>query len=87
MQIDWNKTGGFYFFSKKIQQEIYKTIGKENYIKLPKIGTNNRGVEFSKIAMQQLIEHKNTKKIDIEWFEEKLDFCVFNRWVELWKEE
>jgi hypothetical protein len=87
VHINWGKMGGFYFLPKTVQQQIIKTIGKENYVKLPKEGTNNRGVEFSAMAINKLIEHKNSLKIEIDWQEEKIDFCVFDRWIELWQEK
>jgi hypothetical protein len=87
VQINWEKAGGFYFFPKEVQEEIISKIGGSNYIKLPKEGTNSRGTEFSALAISNLIEHKNSKKIVIDWIEEKIDFCVFDRWVELWKTE
>ena len=86
VNINWNKEGGFYFIPKKVQDEIIAQIGIENYIKLPKPGTNNRGVEFSSNAMNMLLNNINTKCIMINWIEKELNFSVYDRWLELWKE-
>ena len=86
VNINWNKEGGFYFIPKKVQEETIKILGVENYIKLPKPGTNNRGVEFSTNAMNTLLNNKNTKCIMINWMERELNFSVYDRWLELWNE-
>ena len=66
VHINWKKIGGFYFFCKSVQQQVMEMIGKGNYIKLPKESTNSRGVEFSTLAINKLIEHKKSLKIEIE---------------------
>ena len=86
INVNWNKEGGFYFIPKKVQEETIYKIGIENYIKLPKPGTNNRGVEFSSVGMNALLNNKHTKCIMIEWIQKELSFSVYDRWVELWKE-
>jgi hypothetical protein len=60
-------------------------MGQENYIKLPKQGTNPRGVEMAWSAMKQLLVNKNTFSISITWKKEKIDFRPFDGWVELWQ--
>ena len=36
VHINWDGEGGFYYFSELLQEEIFKEIGNENYIKFPK---------------------------------------------------
>jgi hypothetical protein len=43
VQINWDNGGGFYYISQETQIEILKSMGHENYIKLPKQGTNPYG--------------------------------------------
>lgn len=57
-QINWNSTGGFYYIPLTAQKQIFDKIGKENYIKLPKAGTNSRGVEITKEALTSLVNDK-----------------------------
>ena len=85
VQIDWSNGGGFYYISKETQIQILNSMGHENYIKLPKPGTNPRGVEISVEAMTQLIDNHNTLRILINWKKELIDFKPFARWVELWQ--
>ena len=86
IQINWKNGGGFfYFISKEIQIKTLKSIGHNGYIKLPKAGTNPRGVEISNSAMQNLINHPDTLKILIDWRKEKIDFKPLERWVDLWQ--
>lgn len=87
VQINWANGGGLYFITKETQNEILKNIGRENYIKLPKAGTNPRGVEMSGKAVQELLSHPKTLKIPINWNKEIVNFKPFQRWIELWEQE
>ncbi|GAB5046666.1 ThaI family type II restriction endonuclease [Thermodesulfovibrio sp. TK110] len=87
IQINWNKEGGFYYIPLEVQLEVFNKIGRQNYIKLPKPGTNPRGVEIIKEALTELINNGRTKKIIIHWNKEKIEFNPYKRWVELWRED
>ncbi|TAD98063.1 MAG: type II restriction endonuclease subunit R [Bacteroidetes bacterium] len=87
VHINWSKHGGLYCIPKKVQLEIFNKIGRNEYIKLPKEGTNPRGVEMQGKALKSLVTHTDTLKIDIHWEKEKIDFDVFERWIELWAED
>ncbi|MGQ9702784.1 MAG: ThaI family type II restriction endonuclease, partial [bacterium] len=56
VQINWNDIGGFYYIPLATQKSLFDKIGRENYIKLPKPGTNPRGVEITKEALSSLVE-------------------------------
>jgi len=87
IQINWNGTGGFYFIPVEAQKELFAKIGRQDYIKLPKAGTNPRGAEITKEALLALIQSKKTEKIPVNWIKTKVVFNVYQRWVELWKED
>ncbi|MCR4433933.1 MAG: ThaI family type II restriction endonuclease [Caldiserica bacterium] len=87
VQINWNDTGGFYFIPLTVQQRIFAKIGRENYIKLPKPGTNPRGVEITKEALMGLIGDKESQNIMINWYKTKIEFNSYKRWVDLWRED
>ena len=87
VQINWGNIGGFYYISKEIQNKILAAMGRTKYIKLPKQGTNPRGVEIHGEAMKQLISHPDTLKIPIDWKREPINFKPFERWVELWQKD
>jgi hypothetical protein len=87
IQIVWNKTGGLYYLPIEVQEKVYKELGSDEYIKLPKAGTNPRGAEFSSIALEQLVKHHESHKIPINWHREDINFNTFNRWVELWQQD
>jgi hypothetical protein len=57
-----------------------------NYIKLPKLGTNPRGVEFTKQALTKLTEDSSTFRIPIEWQRVEMEFSPYKKWVDLWKD-
>jgi hypothetical protein len=85
VQINWENSGGFYFIPLETQLRTLREIGRERYIKLPKVGTNPRGVEMQGEAMNLLISDKNTLKIEIIWRKESSNFNTYKRWIELWE--
>ncbi len=87
VQINWNDRGGFYYIPLEVQKKLFNKIGKENYIKLPKPGTNPRGVEITKDALLSLTRDTGTKSIEIEWRRTEINFNPYKRWVDLWRED
>jgi len=87
VQINWDNGGGFYYIPKELQIKTLNDLGRENYINLPKQGTNPRGVEMTGKAMSQLISSPDTLNIPINWKKEIINFKPFERWIELWKQE
>lgn len=87
VQINWNDLGGFYYISSEVQKRLFDKIGRQNYIKLPKAGTNPRGVEITKEALSSLVEDRKTKSIVIDWQRTKIDFNPYKRWVDLWRQD
>jgi len=87
VKINWGSTGFLYLFPKKAQDDVLKKIGRNNYIKLPKQGTNPRGVEMSGNAIEELTNHKDTKKIEINWKREIVNYNPYERWVDHWLED
>ena len=84
--IDWHdKTnkGGFYYIPQNTQIAILKRL-KNDYFKLPKEGTNSRGVEMSKKALEFILNEKNTRKIEIIWKKENLKYDPLQRWIDEW---
>ncbi len=85
VQICWGTSkGGFFLIPLSVQKEVFSQIGKEKYFKTPKLGTNPRGVEFSKEAVLKMIEHKNTKNIQIKWDKGNIDYDIYEKWVDYW---
>ena len=87
VQINWDAEGGFYYLPLEIQRKVFTKIGKERYIKLPKPGTNPRGVEISKEALEALVADKDSKAIGIYWRRMEIDYDPYERWVDHWREE
>jgi len=87
VQINWNETGGFYYIPLAAQKRLFDRIGRENYIKLPKPGTNPRGVEITKEALLSLVGDSDSKKIEINWQRTEIEFNSYKRWVDLWRED
>jgi len=87
VQIVWGGMGGFYYIPLESQRRLFEEIGKENYIKLPKPGTNPRGVEITQEALLSLVQDKDTKSIQIAWEKPRIDYHPYKRWVDYWREE
>ncbi len=88
VHINWNNQGAIYLLSKESQKEILNEYGKEFYFKLPKVGTNPRGVEISNEAIRKLVEHNSTKKIEIDWKrDDTIKYNSYDRWVDEWNEK
>lgn len=86
VQIVWNSRGGLYYIPLETQIRIFNEMGRQNYIKLPKPGTNPRGVEFTRQSLENLIADNNTRKILIEWQRIDMEFNPYKRWIDLWRE-
>jgi hypothetical protein len=86
-QLKWGDYGGLYHIPLEAQQEVFRRLGRHKYFKLPKPGTNPRGVEFSRDALIDLMTHAKTKKIRILWTQPFVEFNPYERWIKLWKED
>jgi hypothetical protein len=87
VQINWNDTGGLYYIPLEVQKMLFDEIGRQSYIKLPKPGTNPRGVEITKEALSSLVKNRESKRIEINWQRTKIEFNTYKRWVDLWRED
>lgn len=89
-QIKWNDRGALYFIPLEAQKALFKELGTDRYFKLPKVGTNPRGVEFSKGALLKLRQHDDTKEIKIFWTRDEAEispYKAYERWLDYWEEE
>jgi hypothetical protein len=87
VQINWDDVGAFYFIPKDAQIRCFNAIGRNRYIKLPKEGTNPRGVEITKDAIILMLNDKYTKTISVNWKRSLTNFNLYERWVELWQKD
>jgi len=88
VHINWGGKGAMYLLPKEAQQEVLKKLGRETYFKLPKGGTNPRGVEISAEAINKLVQHINTKMVTIEWNrDDSINYDAYDRWIEYWKKD
>ena len=87
VQIVWNDIGGIYYIPKKAQDKLLNQLGVENYIKLPKPGTNPRGIEITKEALSRLVQDNETQIIEIDWQVKEIDYNPYKRWIDYWKEQ
>lgn len=87
-KIHWNDNGKLLLFSKESQIGVLNQIGRDRYIKLPKVNTNARGVEISREALLLLEKCQDTRCIDIKFTREKIDYReVYTKWLDAWGED
>jgi hypothetical protein len=87
VQVNWNGTGGFYYIPLNAQKRVFDKLGRKNYIRLPRPGTNPRGVEFTKEALSSLVGDSESRSILINWQRTQIEFNPYKRWVDLWRED
>jgi len=87
VQINWGNTGGFYYIPLEAQRKLFDRIGRNRYIKLPKPGTNPRGVEITKEALMTLVNDNLSRSIKIRWQKTKIEFNPYKRWIDHWRED
>ncbi|OQB07641.1 MAG: hypothetical protein BWY18_00262 [Candidatus Cloacimonetes bacterium ADurb.Bin211] len=87
VQINWNNYGGFYYIPLSVQKSVFDKIGREKYIKLPKAGTNPRGIELTGEALDNLFKDQNSKSISIFWYRTEIFYNPYKRWIDLWMED
>lgn len=86
VHVNWGDVGGFYYITLDNQKHVFEELGRDFYIKLPKEGTNPRGVEFTKEAMVMMLKSENIKKIEILWEKPKVKLNPYKRWIDYWRE-
>lgn len=78
--------GGLFLIPVDVQRKVLSLIGRDKYLKLPKVGTNPRGVEISKDGLIMLLQEQDTKCIEIFWKHSKIEYNPYKRWVDYWNE-
>ncbi len=87
IHINWGGIGGFYYIPVETQTEVFTDMGRDLYIRLPKPGTNPRGVEITKEALVNLLKSSGTRYIEIHWQRTRIDINPYKKWMDLWKED
>lgn len=87
VKINWDNVGGFYYIPLEAQKRLFDIVGREKYIKLPKQGTNPRGVEFAKDALSNLVGDDLSKVVEIYWHRSKIDYNPYKRWIDYWRKD
>ncbi len=87
-KIKWGGKGKLLLFSKESQQKVLDDIGRDRYIKLPKVNTNARGVEITNEALMLLEKCDDTRVIDIDFVRKEIDYReVYTKWLDAWIDE
>lgn len=78
--INWGtKNGGLYLIDLETQIEIFNNIGVEKYLKIN--NGNNRGISIQTEVLKTLLSHKKTKRIIVNWEDPKLNYNIYERWI------
>ncbi len=86
-RIQWNSEGGLYYIPRETQNKILSQVGPEHYIRMPKAGTNPRGIEISADALRRLVFDNTTRTLTITWVRTEVNYNPLKRWIDLWKED
>ena len=86
VQVNWGGKGKFYYLPLEVQRKVFNAVGRAAYVKLPKPGTNPRGVEITREALEAIAKDRESKAIDIYWQRAKIDYNPYRRWVDYWRE-
>jgi len=70
-----------------VHKRVFDRLGRQNYIRLPRPGTNPRGVEVTKEALSNLVGDNESRSILINWQRTKIEFNPYKRWVDLWRKD
>lgn len=87
VHIKWGDIGGLYYMPLEVQKRVLEEMGREKYIRLPKPGTNPRGVEIAKDALMNLVKNEQSKRIEIKWEKSDIVYNSYKRWLDLWRED
>jgi hypothetical protein len=71
-RVNWDmkeryQPSGLFFIPKDSQLNVLQRLGRENYLKPPKPGTNAKGVSLTRQAFENLLSDNNVIHIDIDW--------------------
>ncbi len=87
IQINWGAAGGMYYFPLETQLEIFEDLGRDVYLKLPKPGTNPRGVEITREALSTLANNSHARVIEISWEKGEFSYDPYSKWIDYWTED
>ena len=81
--IKWDSDGGLSFIPLKVQEDLFNTL-KNEFFKLPRPGTNPRGVEYDRYALHNMVRHNQSITIPIQWTKPTLRYNIYERWLTNW---
>jgi hypothetical protein len=85
--INWGKEGALYHIPLWAQLDTMEMMGKKYYIKKPNPGTNSRGVDLHREAIDELLAHEDTRAIDIKWEKDPYieeNYNPYLKWMKEW---
>ena len=85
VHINWGGIGYFYYIPQIVQIETLTSLGRDRYFNLPKQGTNPRGVEMSRAAIDEIVTNSGISKIEIDWIRKDIKYNPYERWVDHWE--
>lgn len=91
-RINWDmkssgEPSGLFWISLETQLKILQRLGVDKYLKLPKPGTNPRGIELTRVGLATLLEDEDTLRIKVNWYRSELKYDPYERWVDYWKRD
>ncbi len=87
INIFWNEIkDSVFYILLSVQQSVLSRIGRGEYLSSAS-GTNNRGIEIKRKAVNELKSHSDTLRISVEWGTQNIMFPEpWDEWVKYWNE-
>jgi hypothetical protein len=60
-------------------------MGRGSYMKLPKRGTNPRGVEITREALAGLVQDPLSRCVAVDWVRPTIGYDPYQRWIGYWR--
>jgi len=85
VHIAWGSTGALHFVPVEAQQRCLEQVGRASYMKLPRRGTNPRGVEISREALAGLVQDPLSRCVSVDWVRPRIGYDPYQRWIGYWR--
>jgi len=84
VHINWSRIGAMYYIPEAIQTELFNDLGAKNYLKIPRLGSEQRAVEIRHEALKRMIDHPSTLRLVIDWKRVLIYYRPYEMWFDLW---
>ena len=85
VRILWEAQGRISYLPMEAQQQAYAELGNEYLDYRP--GTNTRGVNLSRAALDSMEKNPQSTIVPVEWYRSVQPQSKYDRWVSYWRDD